>query len=139
MSIQQQIARGMNTIVLQYAKYSKPDKLFILEYEYIPLYEIDRLVADCLEYDMYASEACGPDNPEFGRSMLPALIDAMRDRTMELMKPTLSGKWTAGVRKYFENLMRRELEHALNELNTEQEFPEYQPREGRRCESRQGA
>ncbi len=139
MSIQQQIARGMNTIVLQYAKYSKPERCFLLEYEDIPVYEIDRLVSECLEYDMCASEACGPDNPEFGRSMLPALIDAMRDYAMELANPSLADKWTSGVRRYFERHMRHELEYALNALNTEPEFPEYQPREGRQCESRQGA
>ncbi len=139
MSIQQQIARGMNTIVLQYAKYSKQDGFFLLEYEDIPAHEIDSLVATLMEDDFSASEACGPDNDEFELSMRPALVNALRDHSMECINHEFSKRWIAGIRKYFEKRLRHELEYILDELNNDQDEPEYTHREGRRCESRQGA
>ncbi len=139
MSSERRIACGMNTIVLQYAKYSKSEQCFNLSYEDIPAHEIDSLVATLMEDDFSASEACGPDNDEFELSMRPALVSALRDHAMELVNHEFSKRWIAGIRKYFEKRLRHELEHILNELNNDQERSDEHYREEVQCESTQEA
>lgn len=94
----------------------------------IPETELNALAALIMSQDdMLASEATGPDNPEWEKAMLPALHRTMR---MSNTNPNpcfaeeFHDVWTSGVRAYLMPYIERIINDQLEILNEDKECHE---------------
>jgi hypothetical protein len=133
MDLELRIQRGMRQIVSDYIEYSRSDDCFDLLYEDVPEYEIDKLVAIFMEDSDHAAEACGPDNDAFEDKMRPALHCAFKNHDWELVSHTFAREWMGGVRSYFEDRLREELEQQIVEYNNDFSKPDEMHREYTAC------
>lgn len=92
------------------------DGLLVLDYDSIPKSDLDKLCAIMLyrDDDLF-SEAAGPDNPEWEKSMKPALIESLQDDYFSLMDfPDI---WKAGIRFYLKSRICKMIDERLEFIN----------------------
>jgi hypothetical protein len=102
-------------IIHNYAEFDDISECYDLRLRDVPEYEIEKL--SCLIYldsPELAAEACGPDNDEFEKSMLPALIRFLDDTSNKDKQEDYLNAWKAGLTAYTKkialNLLSDELE-----------------------------
>jgi len=84
----------------------------------IPENDINNLTALILSQDDWlSSEANGPDNPEWERSMLPALLKTMQTQKNGYSMEEFHDVWTSGVRAYVMKTIAEMIDEALEVLN----------------------
>lgn len=103
--------------------YSEKEKgLVVLDIQKIPEHDLNALAALILADDpMLASEASGPDNPEWEKSMESALIRTLQKPRDQYVMEEFHDIWTSGVRHYLMPRMKRMIDDRLEELNEDME------------------
>lgn len=105
-------------IVRNHAIYDRFDRSYSLDYYSIPDFELEELSASLmLDDESYANEALGPDNPDFSKNMLPALIGLLQNSVDSENKFQFITKWRHGVVKYFDSSMQSLLEERVAEYH----------------------
>lgn len=80
----------------------------------IPEFDLDHLCAIISSnHKDYASEACGPDNENFFKEMLPSLNQYMSNSFNKDYELDFSKTWKEGIRKYYSNTIDELLNNAL--------------------------
>ena len=111
-----QLNNMISQLVDWYAHYE--DGLLQLNIFNIPESDLNNLSALMISQDDdLAAEACGPDNPEWEKSMHPALIRTMQSQKNGYTMEDFHDVWTAGVRNYLMPRITRLIEERLESLN----------------------
>lgn len=113
-----QIKKAVQQIITWYA--DTRGGLALLDVNNIPENDLNNLCSLILsQNDDLAAEAAGPDNPEWERTMMPALVNTLRST---YGTPTeLNDIWTAGIRAYLMPVIQRLLEDELLIINEDTE------------------
>lgn len=84
----------------------------------IPENDLNNLAALILSQDdNLSSESNGPDNTEWEKSMLPALIRTMKTQKTGYSMEEFHDVWTSGVRSYAMPIISRLIDESLKEIN----------------------
>ena len=115
-----QINTFISSLVDNYSKYSSVDDCYTLNVNDVPDYDLHTITSIFLQDKDLASEANGPDNEAYEKSMLPALIRYMSDITDRDEEIEFNRAWREGVTSYFK-VMTQELinEECANKLHEE--------------------
>jgi hypothetical protein len=111
-----------DNIIYHYAIFDKLSGCYALSFGLIDDFDIAALSSFILNEDEhYASEATGIDNPEYERSMLPAMIRYMRNPTQD-NKIEFNGLWIKGVVSYQEHVIEDLLQDRLDVYNSDKGY-----------------
>lgn len=111
-----QVKHMVNDLVDWYAEIK--NGLLTLNVSSIPETDLNNLAGLILSQDDWASsEANGADNPEWEKSMLPALIKTMRTQKTGYSMEEFHDVWTSGVRSYVMPAIERMIEEELEYRN----------------------
>lgn len=112
-----QVGDMVHQLVDWYAKTNRAG-MYELDSRDIPENDLNNLTALMLSQDdMLASEATGPDNPEWEKSMQPALIRTLKTQKNGYAMEEFHDVWTSGVRAYLMTYIDHLVEERLQELN----------------------
>ena len=115
--INEQICQTVNDIVNHYSKYDPSIESYAVDMAKVSPYDLGALASLILSLNEdLASEACGPDNPEYDRTMLPALHKCLRG-TIDAID--FQEIWGEGVTDYLRPHIARLLSIELESLNEE--------------------
>lgn len=96
--------------------------MLVLNPATIPESDLNTLAALLMaEEPMRCSEANGADNPEWEKSMEPALIRIMQQPRDKYVMEEFHDIWTSGVRSYFMGDIEYLVNERLEELNEDRE------------------
>lgn len=116
-------------IASHYARFSKADRLYDLQLESVADFDLHELAAALIDEDpMLASEATGPDNPNYKNTMLPALIKHMSNSTDKEYQVLFAKTWADGIRAYCIDIITQLVDDALYQMNCDlvyHEDPDY--------------
>jgi hypothetical protein len=116
-----QINNLINDLVSWYATSSNTDRQLKLYVSDIPEQDLNNLAGLIISQDDdYAAESTGFDNDDFQRSMLPALITALRGKKNGYTSEEFRDIWTSGVRSYLMPVMQKMIDEVIDDLNGEQ-------------------
>ena len=116
-----QVRSCVSSLVDWYAERAS-NGLLTLDVPNIPESDINNLAGLILAQDtMLAGESTSADNPDWEKSMLPALIRSMRSQKTGYTTEEFHDIWTAGVRNYLMPYMNRMIEECLQDLNGDRE------------------
>ncbi len=117
MKITPDIKSSFDSVIDSYAKLGEEDT-YELDLKDIPDYELHKLAGLIIsKNDDYASESTGPDNDDYDKSMLPALINFMKDPHDEYKQEDFLEAWKRGVLNYLTPSIERILKERLLEYN----------------------
>lgn len=115
-----QVKKMVATLVDWYA--TRDTGLLVLDPKDIPESDLNNLAGLILSQDdMRASEANGPDNDDWDKSMLPALIRTMQHQKNGYNMEEFHDIWTAGVRNYLMPVIKKMIAERLECLNEDME------------------
>jgi hypothetical protein len=119
MNYSKETLKFISSLVREYAKFEKLDNAYDINLNSIPESELEEFSSLLMQHDnVLASEATGLDNPNYEKSMLPALTNFLKnpnkDNEIEYMQT-----WREGIADYFKNTFYSLIENALREYNTE--------------------
>jgi len=107
-------------LVCHYSKYDHISECHTLSISNISDFDLHELSSFLMaENQDYAVEATGPDNPNYEKTMLPALIKYMKNVTDKDEKIEFNNAWKEGITNYFENTMLQLLSEQLDKYNQE--------------------
>ena len=126
MKYSKEIIQFVNGLVSHYATYSTRNDSYSLDIHDVADFDLNELASLIMASDeAYASEATGFDNPNYEKTMLPALIKFMKnssnDQTYEFNEA-----WTNGIVDYFskpiQELINEQCKYHLHSINNEKRF-----------------
>lgn len=112
------IIQLVDALILNYAKFDTLYQSYSLTIHDLSDFELHKLSYLFMAHDSsLASEATGPDNSEFGKTMLPALLNILsrsheRDEEVEFIK-----SWREGVTNYFKDSIEELLQIRIKNYN----------------------
>lgn len=107
-----------DTLIHNYSKLNHESNLYVLPIEEIPEHEFFELVSVIICENEYASyEATGPDNPEYERTMRPALIKLMKNSYCKETGKDFLDTWIEGITKYLAPTLHDLLDKRLEAFN----------------------
>lgn len=116
-------------IASHYARFSKADRLYDLQLEQVADFDLHELSAALIQEDpMLASEATGPDNPDYATKMLPALINHMTHSIDKEIQAEFMKLWCEGITAYCTDIITKLVDDALYQMNCDlvyHEDPDY--------------
>lgn len=94
----------VESLIFHYAKFDQRHDAYFLKVRDLPEFEVHALSATIMESDHgYANEATGCDNPDYEKTMLPALLKYMKDPSDKDEEIEFKRAWLTGVSNYFTN------------------------------------
>lgn len=121
----------MNTTIRSFARdlvyhYSKLDKVsgcYTLTQSDIPEFDLYELSALIIKQDKdYALEATSVDNPEYLKSMLPALTKYLSNSTDKAIQYDFNQTWVKGIYSYLKRAIGNLLSDMLDEYNDDKGY-----------------
>lgn len=114
------IVNFIEMLVHNYAKFDKREKKYELELSYIPRHDLYELISLIMLHDpAKASEATGPDNPDYETIMLPALRDHLNNFTDRDNEIEFCTVWRNCILEYLKRYFEELLDEALGFYNME--------------------
>jgi hypothetical protein len=117
------IIHFVHNLVLHYAKIDNDSDLYLLCVNDLPDFELHELCALIMNSDpILATEATGPDNPNYENKMFPAMIKYMKSSTDKDELYQFKNVWLDGIVSYFlepiqEMLDQQCINYSLNARN----------------------
>ncbi len=103
----------VQNLIFHYAKFDQGSGSYGLKIEHLPEFELHALAATIMDSDkIYASEATGPDNPDYEKTMLPALLKYMKNPGDKDEEFEFKQTWLSGVSNYFSDQIQTLLNNA---------------------------
>lgn len=106
MKVAKDILRLVARLVSHHASYDKFSDTYNLSVNNLSDFEINELAALFMLDDDLASEANGPDNPAYQKTMLPSLLRYMSNSTSRDEEIEFNRSWRNGVASYFHNMIQ---------------------------------
>lgn len=118
------LLRHVDLLIKSYCYFDQLSKSYEVNIRSIAEWDMDKVVAMMMADNLdLATEATSIDNPEFEKSMLPALTKYLsRSFSSEIQKEYVAA-WKKGIFKYMENRIERLFEERLELYNEEQGRP----------------
>lgn len=92
----------VRSLVSHHASYDRLGGYYSLNIKDVPDFDLHELASLIMSSDdAYASEATGPDNPAYDKTMLPALQRYLRNSTDRDEEIEFTKAWRDGVTSYF--------------------------------------
>jgi hypothetical protein len=114
------VQRAVDQIIHHYAEYDRLAEQYILDMDDVPDHDLFELTALLMQEEPErASEATGPDNPQYLSIMLPALIDYMKDITDLDNQFIYIYNWEKGILSYHREHIKELLDSQLEIYNAE--------------------
>lgn len=115
-------------IASHYARFSKADRLYDLQLEDVADFDLHELAAALIQEDpMLASEATGPDNPNY-EYMLESLTQHMSRLSDKDLQAEFAKTWRDGITAYCIDIIAQLVDDALYQMNCDlvyHEDPDY--------------
>ena len=130
MNYSKQTISFVDHLVDHYAKFDKLSQCYSLDISDISDFDIHEFSTFLmLEDESWASEATGPDNPSYEKTMMPALLRYMKNTTDKDEEIEFTKAWRDGVASYFTKSMQELIDERCNDkLYDENEEAGYFPR-----------
>lgn len=112
-----QIQDFAKSCVKNYATYSEIDGFYTLDVSQISDFSLNYFAALMMQDRVTANEACGSDNRNFDKTMLPSLINLLKDSPCQHNQKDFMEAWVNGVTDYFKLDMQLLIDDALELYN----------------------
>lgn len=124
MKYSQQTIKFAQHLVYHYANFDKLSNNFVININDLPDTDLHEMVTLLmLDNKDMATEATGPDNPSYDKTMLPALLDFMRDTSDKDNEIEFTKVWRDGIANYFMTTIVELLdEQCIYRLHDEQNY-----------------
>ena len=110
-------------LVLDHAKFDNGMGQYNLHVSDLPDFTQHEFAATIMaREDGYASEATGPDNAAYEKTMLPALLKYLQNSTDRDEEIEFNNAWRDGVTSYMTRKMQELIDDALQEYNSDEGF-----------------
>lgn len=97
----------VHDLVWHYSKYNRMDDAYSLFVSDLPDFEVHKFAAMLMADDeSYASESTGADNDQYKKTLMPTLINYLKDTTDRDEEIEFIKAWRDGVASYFSNRMQ---------------------------------
>ena len=118
MKLSKEIINQADRIIFNYAKFDKYMGFYTLTLNDVDSYDVYKLSSLIMaENKDLASEATGPDNDLYERSMLPSLISYMSNSNNKDFKEDYLVTWNEGIVHYLQINIEELLNSSLEEFN----------------------
>jgi hypothetical protein len=115
-----QLQNFISDCVSNYATYNKLDDFYSLNISNLPDFVQDEFAALIMaENESLASEATGPDNKNWEKKMLPALLRYLKNSTDKDESIEFTNTWRTCVTSYFLDRMQELIDSELGNFNHE--------------------
>lgn len=105
-----------NHLVFHYSKFDSLSQCYVVSIHDIADFDLHEFASIFMQSDEgYASEATGPDNPAYEKTMLPALLSYMKNTTDQDKEIEFNNAWRDGVTSYFKKSMQELLDEQCND------------------------
>lgn len=103
-------------LVSQYSKYDRLSECYTLALHDLPDFHVHKLAALLMaEDESYASESTGADNQCYKKTLLPTLINYLKNTTDRDEEIEFVHAWREGVANYFSQRMQELLDERCNQ------------------------
>jgi hypothetical protein len=111
MNYPKDIIRFVEDVISDYAKYDGDSDSYHVDIDDLPDFTRYEFAVKMMSLDdMLASEATGPDNPDYEKKMLPALTRYLMNSTDRDEEIEFCNAWREGVSAYFNNTFQELLD-----------------------------
>jgi len=104
-------------LVRNYSTFDKLTNAYNLDISEVPDFDIHRFASILIQDRILANEACGSDNYDFEKRMLPSLIKFLMHSTNKDAKDEFANEWKDGVTNYFYLDMQSLIDNELTLYN----------------------
>lgn len=105
-------------LVINKAVYNKDERQYELSVDDLTESQQNEFASLILSDDQWsAAETTGPDNASWLKTMLPALINLLRDSSSKENEQYFLSSWKKGITKYLEFQMQQLINESLSQYN----------------------
>lgn len=123
MNYSKPIIQFVDNLIHHHAEYDRFSERYELAYTSLNSFDIDALAGLFLEKDKdLAAESTSPDNPLYLKTMLPALIEFMKDSDKDNLH-AFADKWKKSIISYQENSLKEILSERIDHFNRSRDLP----------------